>query len=83
MQPCGSDVKKPLAHLVTFIVNFMYSIHFLVHVELNITKSIKRYGKMSVFIWADTARNSLCGFCVRKVFERKHERENKSSHCSL
>lgn len=38
---------------------------------------------MSVFIWADTARNSLCGFCVRKVFERKHERENKSSHCSL
>lgn len=32
---------------------------------------------MSVFIWADTARNSLCGFCVREAFERKYERGEK------
>lgn len=39
---------------------------------------------MSGFIWVDAAWNSLCGFCVREVFERKHEREKeKSLHSSF
>lgn len=38
---------------------------------------------MPGFPWVDAAWNSLCGFCVREVFERKHEREKqKSPHCS-
>lgn len=34
---------------------------------------------MSGFTWVDTAWNSLCGFCVREVFERKHEREKEKN----
>lgn len=27
-QSCGRDIKKPLASLVIFGMNFMYSVHF-------------------------------------------------------